>query len=227
MSGVRFSYGQDGGAISVDAFEIAPGEKVFLHGPSGSGKSTLLGLAAGTLVADEGTVCVLGHDFAALGGPARDKVRADSLGIIFQLFNLIPYLTVLDNVLLPCRFSATRRRQVQTEGALKAVAADLLTRLGLDMDQLANREVARLSVGQQQRVAAARALIGSPGLVIADEPTSALDADSQDAFLELLNSEAERTGAALLFVSHNRELAGHFDRQVSLDDLAAGKEAAA
>lgn len=219
MSGVRFSYGPGLGAIAVDAFEVAHGEKVFLYGPSGAGKSTLLGLAAGTLDADMGDVVVMGRNFHEISPAERDRTRADSLGIIFQLFNLIPYLSVLDNVLLPCRFSEQRRQKVESEGGLKEVAWSLLTRLGLDEDEFRGRRVGELSVGQQQRVAAARALIGSPGLIIADEPTSALDSASEERFLDLLNTEVARSGAALLFVSHNQTLASHFDREVELRAL--------
>lgn len=219
MTDVRFSYGGKGGSIAIDHFEVAPGESIFLYGPSGIGKSTMLGLAAGTLTPSTGTISVLGHEFSALSPGARDRVRADSLGIVFQLFNLIPYLSVTDNVLLPCRFSPARRKRVQGEGSLGRVASSLLSRLGLEGDDLQKRSVAELSVGQQQRVAAARALIGAPGLIIADEPTSALDADTQSHFLDLLLAEAERTGAAVIFVSHNRELAPHFERQVAFEDL--------
>ena len=221
MNGVEFSYGPGRGAVSIGHFEIAPGEKVFLYGPSGAGKSTLLGLAAGTLNPDKGDITVLGHDFHALSSAARDKVRADGLGIIFQLFNLIPYLSVLDNVLLPCRFSAARRARVEEDGGMKAVAGGLLSRLGLEDMTIRSRKVSELSVGQQQRVAAARALIGRPGLILADEPTSALDSDTQSAFLELLLTEVERSGAALVFVSHQRELATMFDREMAFGELPA------
>ncbi|MEM9234083.1 MAG: ATP-binding cassette domain-containing protein, partial [Pseudomonadota bacterium] len=132
MSGVRFSYGPGRGTIAIQHFEVSPGEKVFLYGPSGVGKSTLLGLAAGTLTPREGEVAVLGHDFHSMAPAARDRVRADSLGIVFQLFNLIPYLSVFDNVLLPCRFSKARRQRVEQDGGMKTVAGALLSRLGLD-----------------------------------------------------------------------------------------------
>lgn len=225
MSGVKFSYGPTRASIAVDELQIAPGEKIFLYGPSGSGKSTLLGLAAGTLKADAGDVVVLGENFHQLKPAKRDKLRADSLGIIFQLFNLIPYLSILENVLLPCQFSKVRRQRVQTQGSADDVAISLLERLGFE-DSYLRRPVAELSVGQQQRVAAARAFIGSPGLLIADEPTSALDNDLEEAFIGLLNEEAARTGAALLFVSHNKTLASQFDRVISIEDLAP-KEGAA
>jgi putative ABC transport system ATP-binding protein len=150
---------------------------------------------------------------------ARDRFRADHVGFIFQLFNLIPYLSALDNIVLPCRFSALRRNRIAAAGSTPhEEAARLAARLDLDPALLA-RSAAELSVGQQQRVAAARALIGWPGLVVADEPTSALDAERQRGFLDLLLGECAAAGAALLFVSHDRRLAEAFDRVVGLGTI--------
>ncbi|HBF90992.1 MAG TPA: methionine ABC transporter ATP-binding protein, partial [Hyphomonas atlantica] len=160
---------------------------------------------------------VLGHDMTALSGPKRDALRADRLGVIFQMFNLVPYLSVIGNVTLPLRFSPKRRAAI--DGTEENEARRLLARLGLTDESLLSRRVSDLSVGQQQRVAAARALIGGPEIVIADEPTSALDAHVRDQFISLLSEEAQRTGAALLFVSHDAGLADHFDRAVDLSDI--------
>ena len=205
--------------LDVAAFDVAAGERVFLRGPSGSGKSTLLGLVAGVLAPQKGRIEVLGARFDQASGPARDELRAREMGVVFQLFNLLPFLSVLDNVTLPCRFSAARRaKAAKAEGSPEAAARRLLERLGLDKS-LHGRRSSDLSVGQQQRVAAARALIGGPKLVIADEPTSALDADARDAFIDLLLSEAGASGAAVLFVSHDGGLASAFDRADDLADL--------
>jgi len=160
---------------------------------------------------------VLGEDTTRLSPARRDRLRADHLGIIFQLFNLVPYLGVVANVALPLRFSARRRRAVGRD--VEGEARRLLAALGLDDPALLSRRVIDLSVGQQQRVAAARALIGSPELVIADEPTSALDTEARDRFISLLSAEAGRTGAALLFVSHDGALASHFQRAVDLTEI--------
>ena len=213
---LRFAW--DGGPplLDIPHFGLGQGERLFLRGPSGSGKSTLLGLIAGVLEPQSGQVEVLGQDMTALSGPRRDALRADRLGVIFQMFNLVPYLSLVQNVTLPCRFSQSRRTAVAQAGGAVAEAERLLSRLGLAGEGLLRRPVSDLSVGQQQRVAVARALIGGPDIVIADEPTSALDADARDRFIELLNEEAGRTGAALLFVSHDASLAGHFDRSVDL-----------
>lgn len=205
--------------LDIPKLSIAAGERIFLHGPSGSGKSTLLGLLGGVHVPERGKVVVLGQDLARMRASARDRFRVDHVGFIFQQFNLIPYLPVLDNVLLPCRFSPRRQQQARLEVSHERdTALRLLARLGLQ-GELLGRPASQLSVGQQQRVAAARALIGRPELVIADEPTSALDADRQDDFLELLLAECASQDSTLLFVSHDQRLAAHFSRQLSLAQL--------
>ncbi|MBU1666484.1 MAG: ATP-binding cassette domain-containing protein, partial [Gammaproteobacteria bacterium] len=174
--------GQAVACLDIANFQVAADEHVFIHGESGSGKSTLLNLIAGVLLPQQGRLAALGQPLPALSAAARDRFRVDHVGLIFQQFNLIPYLSVLDNVLLPCRFSRRRRERA---GDMKQAAATLLSHLGLGED-LWQRPATQLSVGQQQRVAAARALIGQPEIVIADEPTSALDAARQEAFLGLL-----------------------------------------
>tara|TARA_R110002020_G_scaffold83397_2_gene207105 strand:+ start:8629 stop:9324 length:696 start_codon:yes stop_codon:yes gene_type:complete len=217
IQGLRFAWKGNAPVLDVPDFTLARGERLFLRGPSGSGKSTLLGVIAGVLEADAGKVSVLGQDLASLSSSARDRMRADHLGVIFQMFNLVPYLSVVGNVTLPLKFSAARRKAVG--GDADAEARRLLGRLGLMDEAMLERRVSDLSVGQQQRVAAARALIGAPEIVIADEPTSALDADARDRFITLLSEEAARTGAALLFVSHDASLARLFDRAVDLAEI--------
>lgn len=204
--------------LEIDAFELTAGERLFLHGPSGSGKSTLLGLIGGVNVPERGDIEVLGHSLRTLRARGRDRLRADSIGFIFQQFNLLPWLSAIENVLLPCRFSALRRRNAGAERSLHDEAARLMAQLDLAPDTWP-QQAAELSVGQQQRVAAARALIGRPALIVADEPTSALDAPRQQAFVDLLLRETAAAGAALIFVSHDRRLAAHFDREVSLDEI--------
>jgi putative ABC transport system ATP-binding protein len=217
IEGLRFAWTDGEPVLDVPAFTLARGERLFLRGPSGSGKSTLLGVIAGVLQADAGRVEVLGQELGSLSSAARDRMRADHLGVIFQMFNLVPYLSVVGNVTLPLKFSGLRRKAVG--GDANEEARRLLGRLGLTDEALLERRVSDLSVGQQQRVAAARALIGGPEIVIADEPTSALDSDARDRFIELLSEEAARTGAALLFVSHDASLARLFDRAVDLTEI--------
>jgi putative ABC transport system ATP-binding protein len=222
LRGVRLRWpGAPAPTLDIAQFDAGAGERIFLHGPSGSGKSTLLGVLGGVLRADEGSVRLTAagqvHELSGMRGHARDRLRVDHVGFVFQQFNLVPYLGVLENVLLPCRFSAVRRRRAaQPEDEARRLLGAL--RIG---GELWSRPVTQLSVGQQQRVAAARALIGRPGLIVADEPTSALDAATQDAFIELLLSQCRATGATLLFVSHDRRLAHHFTRDVALGQLNA------
>ena len=204
--------GCDGFSLKLPSLAVNPENSLFLHGPSGSGKSTLLNLVGGVLTPHSGCIELLGQAFSALPAARRDAFRADHIGFIFQQFNLIPYLSVLDNVVLPCRFSA--RRAAQAADA-RAAATTLLAHLDIAPD-LHARPAHALSVGQQQRVAAARALIGKPEILIADEPTSALDAPRQAAFVDLLLAEARANGSALIFVSHDLRLAAHFDAVLEL-----------
>jgi putative ABC transport system ATP-binding protein len=204
--------------LRVERFTIARGERVFLRGPSGSGKSTLLGLIGGVLVPGTGSVRLLGTDLTRLSASDRDRFRAEHLGFIFQMFNLIPYLSVLENVVLPLQFSRARRQHVR-DGALREEALRLLTALGLTGEALLDRPVTQLSIGQQQRVAAARALLGRPEIIVADEPTSALDSDTRAGFLQLLMKECSTAGATLLFVSHDTSLGALFDRSIAMTDI--------
>lgn len=220
----NLSFGWPGAArplLTIENFSLKSGEKVFLEGPSGSGKSTLLNLVGGTIEPLQGRITLLGKDFSGMSMSQRDKFRGDHLGFIFQMFNLLPYLSAVDNVCLPTMFSDLKiaRATQEDSASVEAEALRLLSALHLGPDEVAAKNVTQLSVGQQQRVATARALLGRPELIIADEPTSALDTDMRDAFIKLLFEECERTGAALLFVSHDRYLGSHFDRIVSLNDI--------
>ena len=207
---------QDAPVLDIAELAVEAGERIFIHGPSGSGKSTLLGLLGGVLVPQRGSIRVLGAELSRMRPAARDRFRSDHIGFLFQLFNLVPYLSVMENVVLPCRFSARRRAQAAAEGASpRDEAVRLLEHLDIE-PALLGRRVTELSVGQQQRVAAARALLGRPEIVVADEPTSALDADRQSAFLQLLLQECGAFGTTLLFVSHDRRLATHFSREIAL-----------
>ena len=206
--------------IDIERLEVAAGERVFIKGPSGSGKTTLLNLLGGVALPEAGEVTVAETELSALSGAARDAFRADHIGFVFQLFNLLPYLSLIDNVLLPCSFSSLRRQRCQEKAPdLAQEARRLLAHMGLDLPALAKRPVAELSVGQQQRVAVARALIGAPALVIADEPTSALDADSRRAFLDLLFGEVAEAGATLVYVSHDESIEQAFDRSIALAEV--------
>ena len=202
--------------LDIAKLSVPRGQKLFIKGPSGSGKSTLLNILGALLMPNEGNIHVLGQNLRELGQSRRDGFRADHIGFIFQQFNLIPYLNVIQNVCLGVRFSKRRLHQATASGCSVIIEAHrLLNALGLD-DMLMHRRVTDLSVGQQQRVAAARALLGNPELVIADEPTSSLDSDSRKAFIELLEHECTQSNATLVFVSHDPTLGDGFDRIIDL-----------
>lgn len=209
------TFGWSGGEplLSIPRLSVARGERVLVHGPSGCGKSTLLALIGGVIQPDHGSVRLLGEDLTAMPSSRRDAFRAEHLGFIFQLFNLVPYLSVLENVLLSLRFSRARRQRLADP---RAEALRLLAAMGLADDRLLRRRVTDLSVGQQQRVAAARALVGRAEILVADEPTSALDADAKESFLGLLMGECAAAGTSLLLASHDRSLGPAFDRSLSL-----------
>jgi len=216
INALQFSYRTGPRVLDISSLVIERGSRVFLPGPSGCGKTTLLGILAGVLHATTGTMRVLDRDLTTMSGGQRDAFRAEHVGYVFQQFNLIPYLSAYDNIALPCRLDARRRARlgaVSMDAAIHDVAAQL------DITALLHQSATALSVGQQQRVAAARALLASPELVICDEPTSSLDTDRRDAFLALLASSVARANATLLFVSHDRSLGDRFDAQFSLPAL--------
>jgi putative ABC transport system ATP-binding protein len=226
ISGVRFTWpGRHKFTLVIDDFSLKAGERLLLIGPSGSGKSTFLALLAGITAPNEGKIEVLGTDIARLAGAARDRFRAEHYGIIFQMFNLLPYGSVIDNVVLPLSFSRRRKMRAGAKGGTGAEAARLLEHLGIEESLIHNASASSLSVGQQQRVAAARALIGAPELIIADEPTSSLDRNRQQAFLDLLFADVAAAGATLIMVSHDESLAPSFSRVVHLQDIARSERA--
>jgi len=215
LEDVQFGYGTRL-VLDIPRLWVEQGSSVLLGGISGGGKSTLLGLLAGVLLPGKGRVEVAGHALQDMGGAARDRFRADQLGVIFQQFNLLPFLTVRDNIALGLRFS--RLRSARISGPLDAEIARLLQALQLN-PELMQRRAGTLSVGQQQRVAAARALIGRPTLLLADEPTSALDREAATAFLQLMSAQCQAAGTTVLVVSHDDSLQPLFDRTISLSEI--------
>ena len=212
LSGVQFSYSGQQKVLDIPTLEIKRGEKVFLFGPSGSGKTTLLETLALVLSPNQGKVEILGRDTTQFSFAQRDQFRAEHLGYIFQMFNLVPYLSVFQNIELPLNLN--RRRKARASGqSLQSICE----RLGIN--NLLNKKVTELSVGQQQRVAVARALMGRPEIILADEPTSALDHDHREKFIELLFELASENNTAVLFVSHDRSLEKLFERSISLNEI--------
>ena len=204
-------------ALAMGPLHLQRGERLFVFGPSGSGKSTLLALLAGVLRTDCARVALLGVDWRDLGATACDRRRGDHVGYIFQQFNLLPWLSVLDNVLLACQFSQRRaKRALERDGSLEASAKRWLEALGLGAARW-HDPAATLSVGEQQRVACARALMGEPELLLADEPTSALDEARRDEFMALLLGATEAAHSTLVLVSHDHALEPYFSRSLRLE----------
>ena len=201
--------------IFVPNLEIKKGEKVLLLGESGSGKTTILSLICGFLNPLSGNIFIKGKTINQLSSKTKDEYRADNIGIIFQQFNLLPYANVVDNVLLPLYFSKVRSNNVPNK---REKVIELFKQLRLP-DDITQFRASSLSMGQQQRVAVARALIGNPSLIIADEPTSSLDADAQKIFLDLMFQQISENNSTLLMVSHDRSLSDQFDRLIDINEI--------
>ena len=216
MQDVIFGYVPGRDVLHISNFRVSAGKRIFLFGPSGSGKTTLLGMVTGILSPRSGRCEVLGAEMTALSPGGRDTLRGSRMGYIFQNLNLIPYLSVRENIELPCRIHAARRSRI-----LSATLHEETNRIArrLEIESVLDRGVNKLSTGQQQRVAIARAVIGRPELVIADEPTSALDTDRRDRFLELLFEVCDEAGSTLLFVSHDRSLSARFEEEIAIDQI--------
>jgi putative ABC transport system ATP-binding protein len=210
---LKFSYKDSPTVLNIAKLTIEAGEKLFIFGPSGHGKSTLLNILAGVLEVESGEVEVLGVNLHDISQGARDHLRGEQVGYIFQIFNLIPYLNIKENIVLPCLINKKRAAGID----FYAQADELIETLGLSAH--AQKNVTDLSIGQQQRVAAARALIGNPKMIIADEPTSSLDEKNTSEFMNLLLSEWEKRKFTLIFVSHDTNLSKYFPRIISLPDI--------
>jgi putative ABC transport system ATP-binding protein len=199
----------------VPKFSVGQGEKVLLLGASGSGKTTLLSLICGFLNPVSGNIYLNNQRINDLTADKRDQYRSDNIGIIFQQFNLLPYASVIDNIILPLYFSKIRANKIINQ---RETALNICKSLRLS-DSIKDMQASKLSVGQQQRVAVARALIGNPSLIIADEPTSSLDNDTQKNFLELMFRQIQENKSSLLMVSHDTSLASYFDRVIDINDI--------
>ena len=214
---LQYTYpGQEKLVLNIPEFSVVRGEELFLYGPSGTGKTTLLELLAGVLKPTRGVLKILDHDFIRMTDAARDAFRAEHMGYVFQNFNLIPYLSALENIELPLHLSAARRARLGTVDTGMVIRA-LCGNLGIA--DLLSKKVGELSVGQQQRVAVARALLGKPDVLLADEPTSALDFDHREKFLNLLFELSELYGTTVVFVSHDRTIEKLFSRSISMDSI--------
>jgi len=216
LDSLRFYWSKKTGfKIHVPKFSVAQGEKVLLLGASGSGKTTLLSLICGFLSPVSGNIYLNNQRINDLTADKRDQYRSDNIGIIFQQFNLLPYANVIDNIILPLYFSKIRANKIINQ---RETAFNICKSLRLP-DSIKDMQASKLSVGQQQRVAVARALIGNPSLIIADEPTSSLDNDTQKNFLELMFKQIQENKSSLLMVSHDTSLASYFDRVIDINDI--------
>lgn len=215
INNIEFSYNVGETILRIDQLKVQEGEKLFIFGPSGSGKSTLLNLLTGVITPAKGSINVLGQELSNLSHGKRDRFRGHHMGFIFQNFNLIPYLTIDENIQLPLKTSKERRER------LNATPDEEIQRLTehLRLGQHRHKKITELSVGQQQRVAVARAMIGNPEIVVADEPTSSLDEDVTDSFMKLIMEEHEQRNFTLIFVSHDRRLSKFFDRELALSEI--------
>jgi len=216
LDSVRFYWSKNKDfKIFIPELKISEGEKVLLLGESGSGKTTLLSLVSGFLSPISGDIYLNEKNINNLSARSRDQYRSDNIGIIFQQFNLLPYANVIDNIILPLYFSKVRASKIINQ---KETAVNLCKSLRLP-DTVTDMQANNLSVGQQQRVAVARALIGNPSLVIADEPTSSLDSDAQNIFLDLMFAQIEKNNSTLLMVSHDTSLSSYFDRVIDINEI--------
>ncbi len=216
LNNIRFRYSEQGkDVLDIADLQVYQGEHLFIQGASGHGKTTLLNIITGINQPYTGKVQVLDKSLQNMSTIQSDQFRVDYLGIIFQQFNLLPYLSLLENVQLPCWFSSQRRTKSMN---VEQSSADLLKQLHIP-ETLFNKPANALSMGQQQRVAVARALIGKPAIIIADEPTSALDTDNRKRFLDLLFSQADKQNSTLVFVSHDKYIAQHFSRVIDVSEI--------
>lgn len=216
IESLRFQWSKNNNfKIFVPKLEVGRGKKVLFLGESGSGKTTLLSLICGFLEPLSGSISINDKIISDLTSTNKDAYRSDNIGIIFQQFNLLPYANVIDNIILPLYFSKQRSKKV--ENKINA-AMNLCGQLRLP-ESILNQKASNLSVGQQQRVAVARALIGSPSIIVADEPTSSLDTEAQELFLDLMFDQISKNSSTLLMVSHDKSLTNYFDQVIDINEI--------
>ncbi len=216
IESLRFQWSKNNNfKIFVPKLEVGRGKKVLFLGESGSGKTTLLSLICGFLEPLSGSISINDKIISDLTSTNKDAYRSDNIGIIFQQFNLLPYANVIDNIILPLYFSKQRSKKV--ENKINA-AMNLCDQLRLP-ESILNQKASNLSVGQQQRVAVARALIGSPSIIVADEPTSSLDTEAQELFLDLMFDQIFKNSSTLLMVSHDKSLTNYFDQVIDINEI--------
>ena len=210
---IRFNYRRNGFQLDIPTLSIQPGEKVALTGSSGTGKTTLLNLLAGIMVPSSGTIEIDGLDIAKLPTEDRQDFRAVKMGLIFQEFGLLDYLTVIENICLPYRITPV----LALDADVLKRGSEIAEKIGLG-DKL-HRYPKHLSQGERQRIEVCRALITRPTMILGDEPTGNLDPHNRDHVVKMLFDYSERTKAALLVVTHDYELVAQFDRRIDIREL--------
>ncbi len=207
ISDLKFKYSDNETLVlDIPQLNIKQGQSVFMYGPSGSGKSTLLEILAAVAKPQSGTVKILNQDMLRLSNTEKDQFRSQHIGYIFQQFNLVPYLSVEENIILPFLFN----KKKQSEKIYSRLV------LALNIKNIQHKKVNQLSIGQQQRVAAARALVFQPEVILADEPTSALDFNRRESFIKILFELSAEQNSTLVFVSHDMTLKPLFNTAIDL-----------
>ena len=217
INNIKYSYSDNSVfEMSIKSFVLEKGERLLIYGESGLGKSTFLNLISGSIESQEGDIEILGKNISTISNISKDKIRGDHFGIVFQTFNLLPYISVEKNILMGLIFSNRKKNKIKD---INQEIKNLMKDLSLNYNELKNRKSYQLSIGQQQRVAVARALIGKPEIILADEPTSALDSDNQKVFLDLLFNSLDKDKQGLIMVSHNKNMYKKFTKEKNIADI--------
>lgn len=201
-------------SLNIKNFKLNKSDSILIYGESGLGKSTFLNLLSGTISPQKGNIDILGTNISNTSSSIKDKIRGDHFGIVFQTFNLLPYVSVKNNILLGKAYSSIKQSKSNNDEI-----KELMDKLSLNYEDLINRKAYELSIGQQQRVAVARALIGKPEIILADEPTSALDKSNQKEFINLLFKSIDENEQGLIMVSHEHKLSNKFKKVKNITEI--------
>ena len=201
-------------SLNIKEFKLNKSDSILIYGESGLGKSTFLNLLSGTISPQKGNIDILGENISNTSSSIKDRIRGDHFGIVFQTFNLLPYVSVKNNILLGKAYSNIKQSKSNNDEI-----KELMDKLSLNYKDLINRKAYELSIGQQQRVAVARALIGKPEIILADEPTSALDKSNQNEFINLLFKSLDDNEQGLIMVSHDHKLSNKFKTVKNITEI--------
>ena len=215
IKNLKYKIGQNiNFSLNIKNFKLNKSDSILIYGESGLGKSTFLNLLSGTISPQKGNIDILGTNISNISSSIKDKIRGDHFGIVFQTFNLLPYVSVKNNILLGKAYSSIKQSKSNNDEI-----KELMDKLSLNYEDLINRKAYELSIGQQQRVAVARALIGKPEIILADEPTSALDKSNQKEFINLLFKSIDENEQGLIMVSHEHKLSNKFKKVKNITEI--------